>query len=102
MGELASVSLSNVQVIGEEAFRNNLLENLTIPATVKEIKESAFRDNRLTTITFEGTTPPFKNANRTKSIFEENRLQNIYVPVSSVEAYKQALPDYARLIKAKP
>ena len=102
LGELASVSLSNVQVIGEGAFRNNLLENLTIPATVKEIKESAFRDNRLTTITFEGTTPPFKNANGTKSIFEENRLQNIYVPVSSVETYKQALTDYASLIKAKP
>ena len=102
VGELTSISIPNsVQVIGKSAFGNNKLVTLTIPATVKEIKENAFRNNRLTTITFEGTTPPLKSDKDNKTIFDENRIQHIYVPASSVAAYKALLPTYQSYITAK-
>lgn len=102
VGELTSISIPNsVQVIGKSAFGNNKLVTLTIPATVKEIKENAFRNNRLTTITFEGTTPPLKSDKDNKTIFDENRIQYIYVPASSVAAYKALFPTYQSYITAK-
>ena len=102
VGELTSISIPNsVQVIGKSAFGNNKLVTLTIPATVKEIKENAFRNNRLTTITFEGTTPPLKSDKDNKTIFDENRIQHIYVPASSVAAYKALLSAYQSYITAK-
>ena len=102
VGELTSISIPNsVQVIGKSAFGNNKLVTLTIPATVKEIKENAFRNNRLTTITFEGTTPPLKSDKDNKTIFDENRIQHIYVPASSVAAYKALLSAYQSYISAK-
>lgn len=102
VGELTSISIPNsVQVIGKSAFGNNKLVTLTIPATVKEIKENAFQNNRLTTITFEGTTPPLKSDKDNKTIFDENRIQHIYVPASSVAAYKALFPTYQSYITAK-
>ena len=102
VGELTSISIPNsVQVIGKSAFGNNKLVTLTVPATVKEIKENAFRNNRLTTITFEGTTPPLKSDKDNKTIFDENRIQHIYVPASSVAAYKALFPTYQSYISAK-
>ena len=102
VGELTSISIPNsVQVIGKSAFGNNKLVTLTIPATVKEIKENAFRNNRLTTITFEGTTPPLKSNKDNNTIFAENRIQHIYVPTSSVAAYKALFPTYQSYITAK-
>ena len=102
VGELTSISIPNsVQVIGKNAFGNNKLATLTIPATVKEIKENAFQNNRLTTITFEGTTPPLKSDKDNKTIFDENRIQHIYVPASSVAAYRALLSAYQSYITAK-
>ena len=102
VGELTSISIPNsVQVIGKSAFGNNKLVTLTIPGTVKEIKENAFRNNRLTTITFEGTTPPLKSDKDNKTIFDENRIQHIYVPASSVAAYRALLSAYQSYITAK-
>ena len=102
VGELTSISIPNsVQVIGKSAFDNNKLVTLTVPATVKEIKENAFRNNRLTTITFEGTTPPLKSDKDNKTIFDENRIQHIYVPASSVAAYRALLSAYQSYITAK-
>jgi tetratricopeptide repeat protein len=102
VGELTSISIPNsVQVIGKSAFGNNKLVTLTVPATVKEIKENAFRNNRLTTITFEGTTPPLKSDKDNKTIFDENRIQHIYVPASSVAAYRALLSAYQSYITAK-
>ena len=102
VGELTSISIPNsVQVIGKSAFGNNKLVTLTVPATVKEIKENAFRNNRLTTITFDGTTPPLKSDKDNKTIFDENRIQHIYVPASSVAAYRALLSAYQSYITAK-
>jgi len=102
VGELTSVSIPNsVQVIGKNAFGNNKLASLTIPATIKEIKENAFWNNRLTTITFEGTTPPIKSDKNSKTIFDENRIQHIYVSASSVAAYKALFSTYQSYITAK-
>jgi len=102
VGELTSVNIPNsVQVIGINAFDHNKLATLTIPATIKEVKEGAFQDNRLTSITFEGTTPPIKSDKNSKTIFDKNRIQHIYVPASSVAAYKALLPTYQSYITAK-
>ncbi len=102
VGKLTSISIPNsVQVIGKNAFGNNQLATLTIPATVKEVKENAFQNNRLTTITFEGTTPPLKSDKDNKTIFDENRIQHIYVPASSVAAYRALLSAYQSYITAK-
>ena len=84
-----------------KTFASGSFAKITIPATVKEVKENAFQNNRLTTITFEGTTPPLKSNKDNNTIFAENRIQHIYVPASSVAAYKALFPTYQSYITAK-
>lgn len=40
-----------VIAIGEDAFGNNLLTNVTIPSSVQEIGYNAFWNNKLTSVT---------------------------------------------------
>ena len=77
------------------------LISVTIPAGVTSIDENVFGDcTSLTSVTVKATTPPSLSA---PSIFGNyTKLNAIYVPAESVEAYKNAYgwKDHADKIQA--
>ena len=96
---LASVEIPNsVTSIGDDAFGFcSGLISIEIPNSVTSIGNEAFYycDN-LISITFKGSTPPTFG----KDVFKYvNNSISIYVPDNSVEAYKDALGDFASYIK---
>lgn len=96
-----SISLGNgVQTIGNSAFSNcRSLTSVTIPSSITSIGNMAFEIcSSLQSITIEATTPPtFGNY-----VFDYTNDCPIYVPASSVNAYKTALPDDVSRIQAIP
>ena len=97
--KLTTVTIPNsVKSIGLNAFVMNQLISITIPENVTNIEKNAFYGNQMTSVTFEGTTPP-----TIKALFDST-LENIYVPASAVNAYKNAVgfKEYASIIKPKP
>ncbi len=87
---LAQIILGNsVQTIGNLAFQYcSSLTSITIPNSVTSIGYSAFYNcTSLTSITCEATTPPSISNN---TLPETSVVQHIYVPASSVDAYKSA------------
>lgn len=102
---LMSIELpNNITEISSWGFYNCFsLINLTIPENVTNIGSRALQIGLSTnkaTITFKSTTPPTITA----STFDKTKLNKIYVPSASVEAYKTAtnwttLADY---IEANP
>ena len=89
--KLVSVSIGNsVTTIGNGAFRSCLsLANITIPNSVTSIGDTAFFDcNSLMEVYCKPTTPPMGITVLTFHLNASSR--KIYVPASSVEAYKSA------------
>lgn len=87
---LTSVTIGNsVTSIGSGAFGGCTgLASMTIPDSVTSIGESAFsRCTGLTSVTLETETPPTLGG---ISVFYDTNNCPIYVPVSSVDAYKSA------------
>lgn len=102
---LTNIELPNtITLIGPYVFFGcTSLINLTIPASVANIKEYALQIGSSTnkaTITFKSTTPP----TITTSTFDKAKLNKIYVPSASVEAYKTATnwTTFAGYIEANP
>lgn len=79
---------NTVTSIGYTAFDGcNSLESIEIPSSVTEIGTYAFINcENLTSATVLATTPPTAGT----LIFSTSFIQNIYVPASSVDAYKSA------------
>ena len=93
---------STLKTIGHYAFSSNLFVTLDLPASITSIGQSAFASNALlTTVTIHATTPPTNNGYFFNSC---SALQAIYVPASSVDAYKAASgwSSYASKIQAIP
>lgn len=88
---LESIDLpEGVTSIGENAFRScNSLTSFTFPATIESIGNSVLAGCNLQSIFIKAITPPIG------SPFADVFVQNIYVPTSSVNAYKEAWPDLA-------
>lgn len=64
-----------VTIIGERAFYNKGIEQITLPSTIKLIKKEAFKNNKLQEVTIpESVTSIGDRA------FETNKLQEIIIP----------------------
>ena len=86
---LPSITIpSGVTSIGSSAFQNcSSLASVTIPSGVTSIADYAFKGcSSLTSITVEATTPPTLGYD----VFDNTNNCPIYVPASSVNAYKSA------------
>ena len=81
---LEEVELPNVTVIQWNVFRNALLVEATVPATVTSIDQYSFYCTTLTKLTILATTPP------AVTLPPANATCIFYVPAESVDAYKNA------------
>lgn len=77
---------SLVTSIGEKAFINKNIENVSIPNGIKKLGESCFKSNFMTTIVL-----PDNLVNIEKSVFHGNPLEAIYVSWEHLERYKDLL-----------
>lgn len=95
---LGSITLpEGLQSIGDSAFDScSALESIILPATIASIGNGVFSDaSHLSTLFIKATTPPSGSPKGDYGIFY---IQYIYVPTSSVDAYKTAWPDLAGII----
>lgn len=85
---LINISLPNgLKNIGDDAFSNTNLDRITIPENILTIGDYAFSEcTNLSSITINATIPPTISS----TTFEETNNCPIYVPASSVDAYKAA------------
>lgn len=51
--KLTKIELENVEIIGSNAFKNDPLEQVNIPSTVKSINSEAFANTKLKSLSFE-------------------------------------------------
>ena len=84
-----------LQSIGSEGIGSNYITTLTLPSTIETLSMRAFATSPIRTLYIKAVTPPSVGANFVRS---DRDLQAIYVPTSSVAAYKEAWPDYAEFI----
>lgn len=93
---LASIVFpEGLQTIGERAFLYSPFSTVTLPSTIVSIHPKSFENCwELTTVFIKVDTPPCENF----AVNNNNNLQHIYVPMSSVDAYEEAWPDYASII----
>lgn len=97
----------SLEYIGSLAFADNNFSNIVLSENIKELGELSFRglsNNEETDIYCKAITPPTMTVTMKGYLPFENweKLQNIYVPSQSVEAYKAATGwnHYANYIKA--
>lgn len=85
----------DLEIIGEQAFEQSVMrldmfidDGVIIPANVKEIGYHAFYSTSANTYWFEPATPPkFDTTNM--------KINAIYVPKDSLEAYRNAYPEFS-------
>ena len=80
-------------IIGESAFEETDLTNLSIPKKITRIGARAFYSSNLKTISFLDTTPPVlaKNSDgEPDNIFYTGSSLKIYVPKGSLTAYRNS------------
>lgn len=84
--QLPSLELpASLKTIDNNAFRGTALTQLTLPASIQSLGEKIVEKCKMQSITCLAVTPPVL-----KKISEKKTT--LYVPASSVEAYKQAKP----------
>lgn len=98
--KLQSIDLpSTIETIGQQAFYGcTLLDNIVVPESVNSISVEAFKGCAgLNRITFLSATPATLGADVFAEMPED---YIIYVPAASVDAYKEAWPQYADHIQS--
>ena len=80
--------VKGLQEVGEYAFYNCGLTNLMLPASVNSIGAYSFACPNLQRVKLLPTTPPRCNS----WMFDERAIQEIIVPLESLEAYKTTEP----------
>lgn len=89
---------NSIKEIGESAFEDAKFNSFEIPKSVITIDKRAFAAENLKTITSFNTIPPQLD----DDVFQNTHLENIFVPSSSENIYKQAdgWLDYSNIIEA--
>lgn len=84
--------------IGGYMFKSASLTSITLPSSITLVKEHSFESSNLEVLTMLSTTPPTLG----EDAFFNTRLNAIYVPSASVNAYKTASgwSNYANIIQA--
>jgi len=89
-GDLSSIKLTEkITIIGHSAFEDCNIEEIRLPKNIISIGYSVFEDTNIKNIYIEATTPPVLHGK-----YDDNpylgkvRLTNVYVPASSLNAYK--------------
>ena len=86
---LRRVEMSNVKIIGQRAFdQNTQLKEVDLPATLQKIGRAAFSGTSLVKVTCRATTPPVVDSSFAGIRTAQNLV--LYVPASSIQAYKTA------------
>ena len=75
---------SQLESIGESAFKENVIESITIPDNVASIGPDAFSSNRLTAVII-----PSHISTISEGLFARNQLSNITIPanITAIDAY---------------
>lgn len=92
-GDLSSIKLTEkITTIGHSAFEDSGLEEIRFPKNVTFLGHSVFEGTKIKNIYIEATTPPILHNGKYDNYPYlgkiDFRLQNVYVPASSLNAYK--------------
>lgn len=89
--QLTSVTLGQVETIGDRAFASCHVTNFVLPATVKKIGTYAFHCSDLVkSFVCEAATPPTCGSQPFQIYSAGKTTHRIYVPEQSLDAYKAA------------
>jgi len=90
-GDLSSIKLTEkITTIGHSAFEDCNIEEIRLPKNVTSLGRYVFEDTNIKNIYIEATTPPLLHNGK----YDNNpslgkiQLRNVYVPASSLNAYK--------------
>lgn len=91
LSQLTSVTLGQVETIGDEAFVDCHVTSFILPATVEEIGTYAFRCRDIVkSFVCEAATPPICGIQPFKLYSAGKTTHRIYVPAQSLDDYKVA------------
>ena len=91
LSQLTSVTLGQVETIGDEAFVDCHVTSFILPATVEEIGTYAFRCRDIVkSFVCEAATPPICGFQPFKLYSASKTTHRIYVPAQSLDDYKVA------------
>ena len=88
--KLSTVTIpESVTSIGIYAFRNTAITSVMIPANISSLSQGTFENcPNLSSITCKATTPP--SVGHFETFYNVHRSIPVYVPVSAIDAYKEA------------
>ena len=91
--ELSSIKLTEkITTIGHSAFEESGIEEIRLPKNITSLGRSVFEGTKIENIYIEATTPPILHNGRysnNPSLGKiDSALKNVYVPASSLNAYK--------------
>ena len=88
--KLSTVTIpESVTSIGIYAFRNTAITSVMIPANISSLSQGTFENcPNLSSITCKAETPP--SVGHFETFYNVNRSIPVYVPVSAIDAYKEA------------
>lgn len=91
--DLSSIKLTEkITTIGHSAFEESGIEEIRLPKNITSLGRSVFESTKIENIYIEATTPPILHNGRysnNPSLGKiDSALKNVYVPASSLNAYK--------------
>lgn len=92
---IGGVIPTDVEIIGVGSIRSRVFSDLNIPSSVNTFGANIFYQTTITNLIVNATVPPTIESNS----FSASRITNIYVPDTSVEAYKTAWSGQSSKIK---
>ena len=90
-GDLSSIKLTEkITTIGHSAFEDCNIEEIRLPKNVTSLGRYVFEDTNIKNIYIEATTPPLLHNGKydNNPSLRKIQLRNVYVPASSLNAYK--------------